>query len=1308
MKKILSMLMIVALLITVVPTAWPGTADAASGTYFIFPNERYAINDARVVNTDRVDLTGSFNNVNKDTISYSVYQLSKNGDEVSSNVGQTGNIYPSGSELKILNVKLFSGLNKIVIQGKKGSSSVSDTIYIEYRNGPTLSDLSARLNGDTVPLSEGKPAVLFASAVQEGDSDTQIVISGFAKNANKVTIDTNGKSWTFNVSSSNDYRFTAGTVRVNKGNNILTITASNNDQSVTTTRQVTFYNGELTFYDTYLKDTDDNTISADLTTSPDFSVVDTNNIEMHGTVLVPFAETAPDNVTLQISSSPALTPTSIVVPSSDFSEKTNSYVKVPFVIPFNSGAAFDTKINLNLKVDGLSGSEDFFFRLRDKGKSYIHEVNYLQGYNSSTGSNEAYNLTGSSMEDRTTDIHSVPAGIEVIVVSKETATDANKLTIRTSDSAIQLKEIVPSNASYQYTTRMINGVQTSVKRIVVSLDSLPSATSTIPLELVDGSGTVFDSRALNVKMLYGPYATFNSVYDGQQIKIDTNEPGETREQKLDAVDHFKGQLFNISNKSDIKYTGADRTVSLYINNELVALEADGEVSSFRVTAGGENAAADALVVGANTIRFVYQSGSDSYVREIKVNITTSSIALIPVEGSIGIVPFTYDGESPRDSYNDVKITKADPNFVGGNGSYTTTKPKMNIFGTFDFIDLGSRMNNVQDVLDKVSGKSGYKLKIEASDGKTTEWSLDDTFYGDDNARTVFNSGSTIDDLAVYYHPKEEDFSFVLFNQSVPQDGTALIYNFTLYNGEGSSGATYRMEVRYSTSSLNIVRPVTNNMKLNQNFVEVIVDSPNADSVTIDGETAERIDFDADYDGDIDYHSVFSYIVKGLKPNKETKISIEVAIGDQKLKEEIRVTYVPANIPGAQVMETMKKSHKVFEGSLQLTFPTNTSLLRHDYYAPERYKDQVYTKHDFLFGIANGEDGAVDRFNDLDDRNNLFKTGEQYFVGEFPDRFGKVSPVFWIDAGIADDLKTDVYDPVTKGVGPYQLSSTSRVKSFYNRSPEDELIPSKRGELTLTYDSSVTDDAGKLITVLHFNPESGTWENIGGVVNAKKNTIEVPFDQFGYYVVAKLGETYTDIISHPYARDYLETLYAKGIMNPEDPSVGFKPDINIKRAEFTQMIVKAQQLPLNYLGRLSFDDVSRSYTNNLWDFRYVETAARAGIIKGIQPRVFDPDSNITRQDAAVVMAKALNLKLQTKRETVNKGLAKYFKDYADIDYYAAPSVLAIAQKGFISGSPIDPSDPKKGYNFNPTSFTLRGDAAVIVGRVMASTKKLPAM
>ncbi|WP_348620795.1 S-layer homology domain-containing protein [Paenibacillus polymyxa] len=1337
MKRLLSMLLTVGLIIGLVPAALVGTAHAATGTYFIFPSEKYDVDSARMVNTDRVTVNGTINGVNGSTISYSVFQLSKNGTNlnvVNKNESQKGGITVSGSTLKVTDIKLFPGLNRITFQSSQNSADMKDSIYIEYQDGPKLYDLSATLNGETEQLLENQTAVL-TDARNSGTDDVKVVIQGTAPNADSVTLTSAKSSNTYNVSSYTGYKLT-GSVVLSPGKNIVTIKVNNGTQALTVTREITIYTGKPEFSDLTLNK--DGNVSADLATSPDFTVSSTSGVVLKGNVLVPGGATDPGVATINarftdVSNNGSAVGSATGVDATIDTANvvtSNGYKVYPFQVTVPSEAVLDHLTRASLGITYTDSSTPpapsaVQFTLRSSTQPYIDDVNYLPDFNTQllnrtngSGSDqaaaldEAMKLTGSSMKNKTTDAASVPVGMEFIVVNGAPS------------SISELSGVsVHTVGSPQDVIRTINGKSTQVKKIVAYVDTLPKEGQNVLNFYLNGDSTKLIKATVN--LLQGPFMKYDTIYDGQQIPLNTSSSN-LNTYKLTQLGYFKGKLLDVSNAADIHYTGSNRNVFLYINNVLVDL--DGSGADFKLAASSDTAAANALANGNNEIKFVYKPGIE-YSNTVKVNFTQTNIPVIPVPNTQGIIPFTpVSGLSNTPKYSEIAPKSKDANFTKvDDTNYNTSLKNINVFGTFSIADLG-KADQVNGSLSDIANKDQYILEIKGSDDSEVNWTLSNEFFSAEDAKTTYNSGSTTDkftnkdlkDLLVYYHPDKKYFSFVLKNQTISQDGTPIAYNITLYNS-GKSGpfATFRLQVSGQSTSFDILRPLPEKRIVNQNFVQVVVNAGNADSVTVGKETAVQEGFDSDYDGTIDYPSTYKAIVTGLKANKDNKIDVVVTVGKEKLKQTITVKYVPTNIPGEQYMEAMKTSHKVFDGNLTLAFAKGTSLIRRDYDQPQQFKNQVFSGHNLYFAIANSEDGVVDRHEfetekALSDMQSLIADGSRYFNRDFPARFNMSSPVFWIDPGTADDIKTDDYDPVTYGADPYQLANksqndSSKIKNFYWRDPSNELVPSKRATLTLTYDSSIAQDAGKQMTVFYFDSDLKDWQNIGGVVDPKKHTIKVPFDRFGYYVVAKVGETYSDVIKHKYARDYIEAILAKGVMNPMDPINSFGPDSYIKRGEFTSMIVKGLQIPLNFSGAKHFDDVSIPNTisaDALYDYRYIETAARAGIVKGSQPRIFMPEDVITRQDAAVIIAKALNLKLETDHDKIMKNLSKTFKDADKIDYYAQASILAIAKKGFITGSPVDASDLKKGYMFNPTSLTLRGDAAIIVAKVMADKKLLP--
>ncbi len=1325
------------------------SANAATGSFFIFPNEQYDIGTPRIANSDKLTVTGSYSNINANSISYDVEQISKNGDAVTvikSNKGLTGNISAStsgGSSLKISDIPLYAGLNRVTFKATQGvASQVAESIYVEYRDGPTIYNLNATLDNDTVALKENSSVVLTAAkgGINDGQQTANMSLSGSAPNAAKVTVLVNGgNSRTSLVSSSNNYQFTVAPIALKLGKNILTIQAINGTQVLETTREITFYNGLTTFYDTYAQS--GSLTSADLSTFPDFTISD-NKFAVTGKIVVPLTNnTRPANFTDYISytfsgtaiPSTVLTGqyTGTVTPTVIEDESTSAYVTLAYTIPQDNSRTFDYDKGINLSVLAKGdSSKGLGLTLRNSTAAYISKVNYLSGYTANTSAESAKAMIGTALDGA--NIFSLPTALEVLVVNGDANTTLSISKIVDSNG----KAATASDASYTLIdSSPVGGSAVPTQRLLYKLTKLPiSGTQTLTFKATKG-GVDTPEVSAKVNVLFGPYANFNKAYDGIVIQNSQNVAGSDVRIITNTLDDFSGKLQNVTNQSDIRYAddGANKqTVFFYVNNTIIPLipvdSKNLNDTNFRIPTSSVSKAYNALFSGENTVKIVFKTNQTSYENAIKINLVPTDVPVIPVDTTLGVFPFKYKGDS------DAIPTAKDADFNMNGTAYTTNQLKFNIYGTFDFVDLGTTKPSVESILagDKSLTKSNYILKVQKSDGtNVATWTLDNKFTSiSGDALNASGTEPIVDDkgtkLNVFYDYNKQSFAFLIRNQEVEDDGSPIVYNFTVYNtGVGGPSSSARMEISKQTDSYQIVRPLEAEKLTNSNFIDVVVNSKNATSVIINKEEATKEPFYIDPNGkangkDPEYPDAYRVTVRDLKANKDTKIPIIVTINGEQVKADITVKYVPTNIPGAEFMQDMKTSAKVFEGDLNLKFASGTNLIRRDIgtSADDKLKNEVFSGHSLLFGIGNSQDGVIDRYNFESIPTNMdakFKVGQQIFVSQFNNHFVKSSPVYWIDPGLADDITTaDVYDPTKLGQNPYQ-SSNSKTPSFYERNPQNELVPSKRGTLTLSYSDNVAEDAGKAITVFFFDRSlgnsTGQWENLGGVVNAKSHTVTVPFDRFGYYVVAKLSYSYTDIVQHDYARDYMEALFAKGIMKAIDPDTSFGADQYITRGEFTRAIVKAKQMPFDYQGTKHFIDVSSSDSNiaenALYDYRYIETAARAGFVRGTQPQVFSPGDSISRQDAAVIIAKALNLKMDTDQTKIDAGLQKIFKDATSVDRYARAAVLAVAKKGFINGSAID-GDSKKGFNYSPTAKMLRSDTAVILAKVMINDKKLPKM
>ena len=113
-----------------------------------------------------------------------------------------------------------------------------------------------------------------------------------------------------------------------------------------------------------------------------------------------------------------------------------------------------------------------------------------------------------------------------------------------------------------------------------------------------------------------------------------------------------------------------------------------------------------------------------------------------------------------------------------------------------------------------------------------------------------------------------------------------------------------------------------------------------------------------------------------------------------------------------------------------------------------------------------------------------------------------------------------------------------------------------------------------------------------------------------------GKTFDDIKGHA-NQTAIEELSERNIINGKTEN-SFEPQSTMTRAEFATITVRG--LGLSVKGNPIFGDV----TENDWFYDYVNTAYNYGIINGVSDTEFAPNGTITREEAAVMVARAAKL------------------------------------------------------------------------------------
>ena len=181
-------------------------------------------------------------------------------------------------------------------------------------------------------------------------------------------------------------------------------------------------------------------------------------------------------------------------------------------------------------------------------------------------------------------------------------------------------------------------------------------------------------------------------------------------------------------------------------------------------------------------------------------------------------------------------------------------------------------------------------------------------------------------------------------------------------------------------------------------------------------------------------------------------------------------------------------------------------------------------------------------------------------------------------------------------------------------------------------------------------------------------------------ITKLGKTFSDIVGHK-DKTAIEALAARGIINGKTDN-SFEPESTMTRAEFATIIARGLGLPQK--SSTKFRDV----TVKDWFYNYVGTAFHYGIVKGVSENEFNPNGNITREEAAVMIARAAKLcGMETEMDSfaVRDVLAQFF-DYVKASVWSQSSLAFCYNEKILDDSVVD-IKPKEAVSRAEIAFML---------------------
>ncbi|KZE49507.1 hypothetical protein AV540_15415 [Brevibacillus parabrevis] len=1194
----------------------------------------------------------------------------------------------SGSSFTFSDVPLNAGLNVITFYERSGSVTKEHlSFYVEYNNTPVIDSIKA----NNTLLATTTTLITVASP-----NRLTLNVDGVVKNADKVIVRnaTTGQEVQATVASGTF----AGNVSSVLGKNTLEFTAYSKNKKVgVITRYIHVASRDTeTANQLYNVTVSDDTTPFSLSLNDtvtingpvDSSDLNTKEYKVQGTVLLKFEDSTLQkfkNLRLKFSKAGSTFTVDNIVPSSK-QAKGGGFTEYTFVADIINGSGQKTGIFKDGDVYSVT-AEYVFTNYDPENPNIVLGDDY--------GTVNGYTYKFSFMNNNKPRIISARYGTTELSQTSVNVLNQSSVTIEFTTANMST---TASNYSVTYNGSPVTPAIVTDK-FSVPLSNMPAGTGVLEVKYSNGTNSVSAQYQLNVQI--SPYVQL-TYFDGtgQQRTFETGYQASSS----DDIYSLRGKVYNYDltasnivvklNNTDITSTGVTITPSSSTNQigtfiinktkivDLIEQKGQGEhLLEIQLTSSPS-------VSYSYTILFI--SSKAPTISDIKLEIVengkTNELVKKATDTSYRtsakfLSGFRFKVDNGADHVYIEKNGKRLADFRYNNGDWKLQDTNQEYMNTLNEIPTSSLKSEFEDLNFDAQSKTIFEAKMKSQE------------YGD-----LIES---IQDKVT--KAQEQENVLALFPLTLKKNGST---NFTIV-AEDSKGAIvrYNVAIDQASSSWEVISPVKAKetdqyIIVNTNSVPIKIFAENATKVLF-GKTEAVVtnttnpDFEYDDDKGREIPKTYYVFTSNVALKKGlNKIKYTVQVGSNSYTDEVQIFNANSSVNGAEYRDILGKkvSFSVFEKGIELKFPAGTVLLTpENKLEGEEVKNplgDIFVDVPLYFGIADRTTGQVT----IPEDNMKSKLRLQQ-------NFNYASPMYYIDAG--DEVAPG-------GRDPYEDDGDD-IEDFRSRY-ERNLVPSKAGTLAIKYDDSIVNAANNILTV--FYHDGSVWNNLGGVVNTGKKVITVPFKGFGYYIVLKTRESFDDVVTHEYARDAMETLYSKGIM-PSYSSNEFGANRDISRGEFATMLVKALQLPIKD-GPYESEDEPASPTfqdvnprTDRWDYeyKYIETAARAGIVRGKEPGLFRPYQPLTREEAAIMIARALNMKLGSL-DAAKVALGKMFEDAKDVGYYAAPSVLAVAKAKLMNGEVKDPNAKKPVYLFVPQANLTRAEMAIITIRVMVQLKKLP--
>ncbi|AEI39004.1 Ig-like domain repeat protein [Paenibacillus mucilaginosus] len=197
------------------------------------------------------------------------------------------------------------------------------------------------------------------------------------------------------------------------------------------------------------------------------------------------------------------------------------------------------------------------------------------------------------------------------------------------------------------------------------------------------------------------------------------------------------------------------------------------------------------------------------------------------------------------------------------------------------------------------------------------------------------------------------------------------------------------------------------------------------------------------------------------------------------------------------------------------------------------------------------------------------------------------------------------------------------------------------------------------------------------------------DHNGTFGIITQQRSFTDT-DGTWAQDAIEGLSGRLVVDGY-PDGSFRPEVPVSRSEFAAMLARA-------LGWVPDSSASVQYTDvdpAAWDAGYIASMSERGLISGYEDGSFRGSQRITREEAAVLLTRALAY-VQTEAQSAGAGTGSTaaFADSGEVSSYAREAIAKAQAQGLLSGYEDD--------TFKPQGLTNRAETVTLISKLLQLT------